>query len=50
MTNKQNSSHALLLGATKGIGFALARQCLAAGQRVTLSGRSSEGVDRKSVV
>ncbi len=46
MTNKQNSSHALLLGATKGIGFALARQCLAAGQRVTLSGRSSEGVQQ----
>ncbi|WP_448953166.1 SDR family oxidoreductase [Labrys neptuniae] len=37
--------HSLLLGATKGIGFALAGRLGAAGHRVTLSGRSQESVD-----
>ena len=37
--------HALILGATKGIGFALAAQLLAQGMRVTISGREQSGID-----
>ena len=49
MTTPNNSfplegSRALLLGATKGIGFALAGQLLAQGARVTISGRSEDTV------
>lgn len=36
--------HAFLVGATKGIGFALARQLVDGGVRVTLTGRDQEGV------
>lgn len=36
--------HALILGSTKGIGFALARQMLKEGLRVTITGRDSTGV------
>jgi NAD(P)-dependent dehydrogenase (short-subunit alcohol dehydrogenase family) len=35
----------LILGATRGIGFALAGQLLAQGQHVTISGREQAGVD-----
>ena len=43
MTTKQTViSQALLLGATSGIGYALARQLAAQGTHVTLSGRSAE--------
>jgi NAD(P)-dependent dehydrogenase (short-subunit alcohol dehydrogenase family) len=38
------STRALLLGATKGIGFALAGQLLAQGAEVIISGRTEEGV------
>ncbi len=40
------SRHVLVLGATKGIGFALAGQLLAQGAQVTLSGRTDDGVAR----
>ena len=42
MTTKQiANSHALLLGSTNGIGYALARQLAAQGSHVTLSGRTA---------
>ncbi|WP_199743084.1 SDR family oxidoreductase [Nocardia stercoris] len=38
-------SHTLIIGGSSGMGFALAARMLAAGQQVTIAGRSSERLD-----
>ncbi len=38
-------SHVVIVGGTKGIGLATARAALAAGTRVTITGRSAETVE-----
>jgi len=38
--------HTVIVGATRGMGFALAKHLLAQGQRVTISGREQAGIDK----
>ncbi|MBB3356916.1 MULTISPECIES: SDR family oxidoreductase [unclassified Novosphingobium] len=45
MLSAQQQQRILLLGATKGIGFALARQLGSGSNRITLTGRSQSSVD-----